>query len=130
MTQTILLLDDNTQLRNVVRRLLEGAGYLVVGAATAAEAFEFAAAPGVRIDLLLTDVVLPGPTGPEVARVLRGTRPRLPVLYMSGHSQVDLAAPGHADPDAAFLQKPFTSEALIHKVRAVLDREKPHRGTA
>src|SRR5918994_1203298 len=50
MTQTILLLDDNTQLRNVVRRLLEGAGYLVVAAATAVEAFEFAAAPGARID--------------------------------------------------------------------------------
>jgi two-component system, cell cycle sensor histidine kinase and response regulator CckA len=130
MTQTILLLDDNTQLRNVVRRLLEGAGYLVVAAGTAVEAFEFAAAPGARIDLLLTDVVLPGLAGPEVARVLRGMRPRLPVLYMSGHSQIDLTAPGPHDPDVAFLQKPFSSEALIHKVRGLLDREKPHRGTA
>ncbi len=120
---TILLVEDDVSLRKGIRRLLERAGYAVLTAATATEAMERAADRGVTIDLLLTDVVLPGVTGRQVAEVLERARPGLRVLYMSGYEESELSAQGNVRPGDAFLQKPFAVDALLHQVRALLEPE-------
>ncbi len=119
--RTILLVDDDAAIRNGLRRLLETAGYTVLTAATPVEAIECAADHEIAIHVLLTDFVLPGITGTELAEVVVRGRPGLRVLYMSGHGEEDIAALGHAHPGAAFLQKPFAAGTLIQRVRELLD---------
>jgi two-component system cell cycle sensor histidine kinase/response regulator CckA len=120
---TILLVEDDVSLRKGIRRLLERAGYAVLTAATSTEAMERAADRNVTIDLLVTDVVLPGVTGRQVAEVLQRARPGLRVLYISGYDESDLSAQGNVRPGDAFLQKPFAVEALLRRVRALLEPE-------
>jgi two-component system cell cycle sensor histidine kinase/response regulator CckA len=117
---TILLVDD-AAIRNGIRRHLEQAGYTVLTAATSVEAIEHAADNEVAIHLLLTDFVLPGITGRQVADVIMRGRPGFRVLYMSGHNEEDIAAQGHAHPGAAFLQKPFAVGTLLQRMRELLD---------
>lgn len=119
--RAILLVEDEPSLRQGIRRLLERAGYAVLTAATATEAMERAADRGVTIDLLVTDLALPGLSGRQVAAVLQRGRPGLRVLYISGHDEDDLSAGGNLRPGDAFLQKPFTVEALLHQVQALLE---------
>jgi len=120
-TQTVLLVEDVPSLRDLSKRLLERHGYTVLVAADADEALRlFAKNPS--IDVLLTDVVMPGASGPELTNQLMQQRPGLRVLYMSGYTEEAMAQHGVIGPGIAFLNKPFTSEALGAKIREVLEQ--------
>ena len=121
--ETILVVEDEDSLRTLVTRILGGFGYTVVTAATAAEALEILEETEVPFDLLLTDVVLPGGMqGSDLARSLRFSQPRLPVLYMSGYTRDAIVHAGRLDKGVNYLAKPFTPDALGSMVRAVLDQ--------
>jgi hypothetical protein len=120
--ETVLVVEDTQAVRALVARVLEGLGYTVLEAADASMAEVVAARhPGV-IDLLLTDVVMPGDSGPELARRLAGTRPGMRVLYTSGYADEAVVHHGVVAAGAAYLQKPFTPDALARKARDVLDQ--------
>lgn len=118
-TETVLLVEDNDQVRAVARRVLQGSGYVVLEARRGDEALLLAERHEGPIHLLLTDVVMPEVGGRELAQQVRARRPQIAVLYTSGYSS-DWA--GVNEPDAPFLPKPFTAAELIQKVREVLDR--------
>jgi CheY-like chemotaxis protein len=119
--ETVLVVDDAAGLRELTRRLLQRQGYTVVIAANADEARRlFEQDPS--IDVLLTDVVMPGVSGPELTKQLIEQRPALKVIYMSGYTEEAIARHGVLTPGIAFLQKPFTSETLGRKIREVIDR--------
>ncbi len=102
-------------------QLLQRQGYTVLVAAGADEAFRlFDENPS--IDVLLTDVVMPGASGPELTRQLVEQRPGLKVIYMSGYTEDTIIHHGVLNPGIAFLHKPFTSDTLGRKIREVLDR--------
>jgi two-component system, cell cycle sensor histidine kinase and response regulator CckA len=118
--QTVLVVEDAKGLRELTRRLLERHGYTVLLAANADEALRlFDAHPS--IDLLLTDVVMPGASGPDLVKQLMERRPALQVIYMSGYTDEAIVDHGVLDPGIAFLHKPFSSETLGRKIREVLD---------
>ena len=120
-TQTVLLVEDEEGLRELTRRLLARQGYTVVVAGDAEEAIRrFDENPS--IDVLLTDVVMPGASGPELVGQLMARRPGLKVIYMSGYTDDAIVHHGVLNPGIAFLHKPFTSDALGRKIREVLDR--------
>jgi DNA-binding NtrC family response regulator len=123
--RTILVVEDDELTRNAVRRILETAGYTVLPASTPMEAIELASSRQVPIHILLTDVGLLGVTGPQLAKLLLADRPGLRVLYISGHSEAHAVPPGRVGPGTAFLQKPFTPDALLHEVRELLDQSAP-----
>jgi CheY-like chemotaxis protein len=120
-SETVLVVEDAEALRELAKRLLERRGYRVLLAANAEEALRLFER-NASIDLVLTDVVMPGASGPELIRRLVEERPALKVIYMSGYTDEAIAHHGVLDPGIAFLQKPFTSEALGRKIREVLDR--------
>jgi two-component system, cell cycle sensor histidine kinase and response regulator CckA len=123
-THTVMLVEDEEGLRELARRLLKRLGYTVIVAADASEALQlFEANPS--IDILLTDVIMPGASGPELTRQLVEQRPALRVIYMSGYTEDAIARHGGIKPGTAFLNKPFTSEALGAKIRDVLEHDKP-----
>jgi CheY-like chemotaxis protein len=128
-TQTILVVEDDEAIRNAVRRILEIEGYTVLPASTPMEAIDLASNRQVPIHVLLTDVGLLGVTGPQLAKLLVADRPGLRMLYISGHSEAHSVPPGRVGPGTAFLQKPFTLDALLHEVRELLDQGAP-RGRA
>jgi CheY-like chemotaxis protein len=120
-TQTVLVVEDEDGLRELARRLLQPQGYTVLVAANADEALRvFEENPS--IDVLLTDVVMPGASGPELTRQLVEQRPALRVIYMSGYTQEGIVHHGVLKPGIAFLHKPFTSDTLGAKIREVLER--------
>ncbi|MEP7346063.1 MAG: response regulator, partial [Gemmatimonadaceae bacterium] len=121
-TQTVLVVEDAEGLRELTRRLLEHQGYTVLLAANAEEALE-RFAQNAFIDVVLTDVVMPGASGPELTSQLIQLRPSLKVVYMSGYTEEAIVHHGILIPGIAFLHKPFTSESLGRKIREVLDRE-------
>ncbi len=122
--ETILLVEDDPAILQLARRLLEGFGYRVLPAASAAEATALAAEHGAEVDLLVTDVVMPGQHGPDLAEELLAEHSRLQVLCVSGHLRADGRVPwtGRSFPTLA---KPFTAEELARKVRQVLDGAVP-----
>lgn len=122
---TILVVEDDDAIRNAVRRILETAGYTVLVAATPMEAIELASSRQVPIHVLLTDVGLLGVTGPQLAKLLVGDRPGLRMLYISGHAEAHAVPTGRVGPGTAFLQKPFTAEALLREVRGLLEQRAP-----
>jgi two-component system, cell cycle sensor histidine kinase and response regulator CckA len=118
-TETILLVEDEAPVRRGIRRLLEWAGYQVLTACDADEAFGLAADYTIPIHLLLTDFVLPRTNGYELADAIQATRPSLRVVFMSGYSEGEL--PQAVDrTGAGFLQKPFAADALLSQLREVL----------
>jgi len=120
-SETILLVEDEETLANLARRVLLKQGYRVLTASSGAAAREVAAEhPG--IDLLLTDVVMPGMSGRDLADELQRRFPGLKVLFMSGYTDDAIVHQGFLDPGLAFLQKPFTPDGLARKVREVLRR--------
>ncbi len=121
-TERILLVEDNDQLRNLARETLEHAGYTVVPAADGAEALRVAGQMDDRIDLVLTDVVMPGMSGRRLAEDLLAVRPALRVLYMSGYTDDAILLHGVSVAGVAFLPKPFMPSELARKVREVLDQ--------
>jgi CheY-like chemotaxis protein len=118
-SQTVLVVEDAEALRELTRELLERQGYRVLSAANAAEALRQFEGDS-RIDVILTDVVMPGASGPELTRQLMKQQPSLKVIYMSGYTEEATLRHGIAHSGVAFLQKPFTSEALGRKLHEVL----------
>jgi CheY-like chemotaxis protein len=115
--QAILVVEDEDDIRRLVVRILENNGFEVRSASRGVRAL--ALADHHRCDLLLTDVVMPEMSGPQLAVRMRQHHPAVPVLYMSGYSDGLLAGRGDID-EAAFIQKPFTASELLHRVDAVL----------
>ncbi|MBX3227302.1 MAG: response regulator [Labilithrix sp.] len=116
---TVLLVEDDDQVRAVTRRALERQGHRVVEAKSPLEAL---ARDATEVDLLLTDVVMPQMGGAELARRLTGARPSLKVLFMSGYNDDNVVRHGVVMDAVAYLQKPFTPAELAEKVRAALER--------
>jgi CheY-like chemotaxis protein len=116
----VLVVDDADAIRRLASRLLEKRGYTVLLAANAEEALEIFE-QNVPVAVLLTDVIMPGASGPELTTRLRDTHPGLKVVYMSGYTEDAIVHHGVLDPGIAFLHKPFTAEALARKLREVLD---------
>jgi two-component system, cell cycle sensor histidine kinase and response regulator CckA len=117
--ETILLVDDTEALREMIQRVLTGFGYTVLVAGDGAQALSVSEKFHGQIDLLLTDVVMPGIGGPELAIRLRMRRPTLRVLLMSGYDEYSFRAGGSGY--ASFIAKPFRPELLAQKIRAALD---------
>ncbi len=119
-TGTILLVEDEAAVRSLVETILTADGYSVLVADSAEEAVQLCRNQGATIDVLLTDVVMPGVSGPELAKTLLTLQPRLRVIYMSGYAGEYLDAEGVGADRAALLQKPFTAAALEQKIREML----------
>jgi two-component system cell cycle sensor histidine kinase/response regulator CckA len=122
-TETILLVEDEPSLRHLMQRTLEQAGYKVLNAPTATDAVSMALQAGRRIDLLLSDVVMPDLQGPDVAQRIVRVHPKVKVLYVSGFTSQIALESGTLSRRAAFLPKPFTLQALTTKVRECLDTQ-------
>jgi two-component system cell cycle sensor histidine kinase/response regulator CckA len=119
-SETILVVEDAPEMREVTRDFLASYGYNVLEASTSAEAvWAIDQHPG-PIDLLITDVVMPGESGPKLAARLVQKRPGLKVLYVSGYTANAIVHNGLVDPGITFLQKPFSRDALGQKVREVI----------
>ncbi len=121
--ETVLLVEDSGLLRRVTTEFLKRIGYTVLAAGDAKEAMEAAEKHGGRIDLLLTDLVMPGMNGRELAERLVSAQPTLKVLYTSGYSGTILRDEDQEAIERSFLEKPYTWQNLARKVRSVLDRE-------
>jgi PAS domain S-box-containing protein len=120
--ETILLVEDEESLRTMATRILAGHGYQVCAAENGADAVRRAADPACTVDLLVTDMVMPGMLGIEVVTRVRATRPQLPVLFISGYAQQVLDFHGIPAHDHDILQKPFTEAALLSRVCQALSR--------
>jgi PAS domain S-box-containing protein len=118
--ESVLIVEDEASVRAIARRALEAAGYRVHEAANGRDALDFIARGTQRLGLVLTDVVLPGMSGPELARRVGEVAPGTPILLASGYPDGEIARRGLLAPGAAFIQKPFTPEALVRKVRQVI----------
>ncbi|HEX4627936.1 MAG TPA: response regulator, partial [Gemmatimonadales bacterium] len=121
-SETILLVEDEAGLRTLTRRLLEKQGYTVLEAGIADAAVALVRDHVGPMHLLLTDVVLPGASGRQLADELLARRADLKVLFMSGYTEDAIVHRGVLAPNAAFINKPFSAESLAAKVREVIDR--------
>ena len=119
--ETILLVEDEASLRVLILEILESAGYRVLEGPTPEEALTLAGAHAEPIHLVLTDVVLPRMSGRQMAESLQSSRPDTRVLFMSGYTDDAISHHGILETGVHFLQKPFTTDALLRKVRDVLD---------
>jgi PAS domain S-box-containing protein len=120
-TESVLLIEDDAQLRMTIRRVLEACGYRVMEANGSAQALEFCESHADAIDLVLSDMVMPGLSGPETVDRIRQHRNHAKVLFMSGYSDHAVFRHGPAQARVNFIQKPFMPQALALKVREVLD---------
>ncbi len=121
-SETILVVEDQIEVRQVVQTTLQRRGYSVLQAGGASEAEARLAEFGERVDLLLTDVVMPKMSGSDLAARLKRYQPDLRVLFMSGYTDDAVVRHGVVSRDAAFLEKPFTATGLLRAVRTVLDQ--------
>ncbi|MCC7497995.1 MAG: response regulator [Bryobacterales bacterium] len=129
--ETILLVEDEETVRMLVREILQSNGYSVLEAKNGAEGLALAGRYNGKIDLLLTDVVMPQMSGRELAEKLCPLRPGTRILFMSGYTDDAVVANGSVAPGSAFIQKPFSPDALARKLRMLLDRQRqkqPGRG--
>jgi two-component system, cell cycle sensor histidine kinase and response regulator CckA len=120
-TESVLIAEDDEVVRRLLVRILRAEGYRVFDAANAIEAIRFSADKTAPIDLLLTDIVMPGISGPELARRLRENRPSLQVLFVSGYVEDDVTRDEAVQSGDALLQKPFGNKELALAVRRALD---------
>jgi len=128
-TETILLVEDEDGVRTLTCKILEKSGYRVISAANGEQALGMLAEmQGPLHLLLLTDVIMPGMSGARLAAEVLADRPDLKVLFVSGHSDDVLTHHGELDPETNFLEKPFTPDGLVNKVREVLDDARPESG--
>ena len=119
-SETVLLVEDEESVRQLVRETLQAKGYRVVEADNGKAGLAAAAGHKGIIDLVITDVVMPGMSGRELAQQLVKARPETKVLYLSGYTEDAIISEGAIDGGTAFLQKPFTLQNLSRKVREVL----------
>jgi two-component system, cell cycle sensor histidine kinase and response regulator CckA len=119
--ETLLLVEDESAVRESVRRLLEGQGYTVIEARDGAEALRLYDRNATGIDLVLTDVTMPGIGGLELVQQLRARRPDLRVVFMSGYADKALATNGAIPHHTAYIEKPFNVKTLVQRLREVLD---------
>ncbi len=117
---TVLVVEDQEQVRNFVTAILDSLGYNILSVADGAAALTLAINHQGPIDLLLTDVILPGINGRQLAEQLKLLRPEIAVLFTSGHPQNVIASSGVLDPDVAFIAKPYSPEELAAKLREVI----------
>ena len=120
-TETVLLVEDEDAVRSLAEVVLARNGYQVIAARTAADAIAIASTAGRKFDMLVTDVMMPNMSGPQLVRRLRELRPGLSVLFMSGYTANSIVDQGLLEPGAPFLSKPFTPTSLALAVRSVLD---------
>ncbi len=118
----MLLVENEHPVRRLAREFLEKYGYRVLEAADGEDALRLAQEYRGTIHLLLTDVVMPGMNGPELAKRLSAQRPEMKILYTSGFTESAVIRQGVTNQTASFLQKPFSQDAITHKVRTVLDQ--------
>ena len=118
--QTILLVEDEEMVRTLMREVLEREGYQVLSCSHAQDGIKVSKQHGGQIDLLLTDVVMPGMNGRDMASQILETLPELRVVFMSGYTEHVLIREGEADPHFEYLQKPFTLRTLLRKLERVL----------
>ena len=119
-TETILVVEDDDGLRRMAAEALQHFGFRVLQAPSAEIAISVLEQGG-RVDLMLTDIVMPHMSGRELARQISGRRPQLKIMFMSGYAEQAAVRQGLIDADQAFISKPFTPEALVRKLRSVLD---------
>ena len=119
---SVLLVEDEPQVRDSVAAMLGNLGFRALTAGSAAEALEQATAAGERVDLLITDVIMPGVNGPQLASQLCAFQPRLKVLFMSGYADDVIARGDTLAVDVGFLQKPFTTKSLGRKIEELFER--------
>jgi CheY-like chemotaxis protein len=120
-SETVLLAEDSASLREMARKYLESVGYTVLEAASGKEALQQAKEFAGHIDLLLTDVVMPEMSGPELACQMSVLRPGIKVIFTSGYTDDAIARQGILDPSVVFIQKPYRPKALARKIRELLD---------
>lgn len=125
--ETVLLAEDDRGVRGMVRELLREKGFTVLVAESAAEALELCREHDAEIHLLLTDVVLPGMSGRELATRVKARFPECRVLFMSGYTDDGVMRAGVLAADVDLIQKPFATAALVRKVREILDRQPSER---
>ncbi|HSE06782.1 MAG TPA: response regulator, partial [Methylomirabilota bacterium] len=121
-SETVLLAEDEEEVRALAREVLERQGYTVLEAADGAQALQVFEKESARIDLILTDVVMPRMSGRELVDRVRARKPSMPVLYMSGYTEDAILRHGVRDASMLLLGKPFTPSDLVRKIREVLDR--------
>jgi len=119
--ETVLLAEDERQVRDVVERQLAAEGYQVLVAADGREALEVAEAHRGGIDVLLSDVVMPHLSGPDLAREFRERNPEAVVIFMSGYSEEAVVRQGDLGDRSAFVQKPYSPAELAGTIRRLLD---------
>jgi two-component system, cell cycle sensor histidine kinase and response regulator CckA len=124
-TETILLVDDASPLRKLTRLLLEECGYTIIDSGDPGEALRIAGGHRGPLPLMITDVILPGFSGSVLAERLAAIRPETKVLYTSGYADDEIAQLGAPGQQFAFLDKPFSRDALVRKVRELLDSAAP-----
>ncbi|TVP56355.1 MAG: response regulator [Gemmatimonadales bacterium] len=122
-SETILLVEDDEAVRAVAQRSLARFGYDVVPVARGVDAVRIAKEFDGRIHLLLTDIMMPGMNGVEVASAIAKLRPGIHIFFMSGYADQDLVRQGLLEPGTHFLQKPFTPQELAERVRRIIDGE-------
>jgi CheY-like chemotaxis protein len=120
--ETILLVEDEAAIRKLIQTVLRQRGYHIISACDGAEAVELAREPETKIDLVITDVVMPRLSGIELAKQLRTTRPGLKMIFMSGYAQEGSFAKTPMGEDAEILEKPFSPTLLLGVVRRLLDQ--------
>jgi len=123
-TERILLVEDEANLRKLTREMLSRSGYVVIEAGDGREAISVEK-DHPAVDLMISDVIMPGMSGCDAFHEIKRSRPYLKVLYVSAYSQDSLAQHGVLEPGAHFLSKPFTHQLLVEKVRAILDEHPP-----
>jgi PAS domain S-box-containing protein len=126
-SETVLLVEDQISLRDVLRDTLQENGYIILLAGDGAAALQVADEHAGPIHLMVTDVIMPGMTGREAAEEIARTRPQMKVLYVSGYTQEAIIRHGDFGVGTAFLSKPFTSAALLRKCRELLDERESAR---
>jgi CheY-like chemotaxis protein len=120
-TETVLVLEDDQTVRDMAVRILKRLGYDVLVAADGEEALDLAGQRAGDVDLLMSDVVMPGMNGRELAERLQRRDPRLRVLYTSGYTENTIAHHGVLEQGLRFIGKPYTPQALARKLREILD---------
>jgi CheY-like chemotaxis protein len=122
-TETVLLVEDEQSVRALARRVLERTGYRVLEASTPSEALDLARKHSADIDLVVSDVVMPEMSGPQLVARIMEVCPDTRVLFISGYTDDEVIGRGLADPSLMLLPKPFSAQELVERVRQAIDQE-------